>query len=218
MLGHRRDIRTMLFTAVLGRRRMRLPTSHWKDSSFFSSVKFSIHDSAPYNRMGKTQHSTILLDDSGFKVPWKSPLPLAPLAFLMLESIHLTQEGEEDHQAPRHLAVWETGMSIPSILMWDRFLGFEGEMTASHFSVLRQRFLELAKELTACTWLLQSLRLVDRVQISSAWDSAPRKKPFKLRPQDFSRTTVTLAAHAPSVNKPVFFFAVFNSLVANTGH
>ena len=28
-------------------------------------------------------------------------------------------------------------MSIPSILMWDRLLGLEGEMTASHFSASR---------------------------------------------------------------------------------
>ena len=62
-------------------------------------------------------------------------------------------------------------------------------MTASHSSVLRQRFLEFAKELTAFTCLLQSLRLVDRVRMSSAWDNAPRKRPFRLRPQDFSRNS-----------------------------
>ena len=84
-------------------------------------------------------------------------------------------EEEVDHQAPRHLADWETGISMPSILMWDRFLGLEGDMTASHFSVLRQRFLEFAKELTAFTCLLQSLRLVDRVRMSSALDNAPRR-------------------------------------------
>ena len=46
-------------------------------------------------------------------------------------------------------------MSMPSILMWDRLLGLEGDIYdrfCSHFSVLRQRFLEFAKELTAFTY------------------------------------------------------------------
>ena len=93
----------------------------------------------------------MLLDDSGFRVPWKTPLPLekkAPRAFLMLTSIHLALESEVDHQAPRHLAELEIGISMLSTLMADLFVGMDGDITASHFSVLRVRLLEVAKVLT----------------------------------------------------------------------
>ena len=60
----------------------------------------------------------MLLDDSGFKVPWKTLLPLeknTPLAFLMLVSIHLEQERLGVHHAPRHLAELVTGkLSSPT--------------------------------------------------------------------------------------------------------
>ena len=47
--------------------------------------------------------------------------------------------------------------------MVDRFLGFEGEITALHLSVLRVRLLAEAKESTAVICCLQSARLVERV-------------------------------------------------------
>ena len=109
----------------------------------------------------------------------------APLAFLMLFSIHILLEREVDHQAPRHLADWDTGISMLLTTMVDKFLGFEGEITASHLSVLRIRLLAEAKESTAVICCLQSARLVERVRMSSAWDKAPRNRPFILRPHDF---------------------------------
>ena len=66
----------MLFATNLGSRRNLFPISAWKDSSFISKVVFKIHDSAPYSKVGNTQHSMMLLDESGLRVPWKVPLPL----------------------------------------------------------------------------------------------------------------------------------------------
>ena len=76
--GHWRAMprRTVLLAANLGSCRILLPISPWKDSSFISKVVFRIHDSAPYSRVGSTQHSMILLEESGLRVPWKVPLPL----------------------------------------------------------------------------------------------------------------------------------------------
>ena len=44
-----------------------------------------------------------------------------------------------------------------------QFLGLEGEITASHLSVLRIRILAEAKESTAVVCCLQSAKLVERV-------------------------------------------------------
>ena len=60
----------------------------------------------------------------------------APLALLMFSSIHLLLEGEVDHQAPRHLAEWEIGISILSDLMEEALPEIDGEITASRlFSI-----------------------------------------------------------------------------------
>ena len=75
---------TMLLAVDLGRWRIHLPISAWKDSSFVSSDMLRIQDSAPYRRVRSTQLTMMLLEDRGFSVPWKTPLPLekkAPLAF-----------------------------------------------------------------------------------------------------------------------------------------
>ena len=63
------------------------------------------------------------------------------------------------------------GLSV-MLVSW---LGLDVQMTASHFSALRIRLLLAEKELTASICLLQTDRLV---RMSSAWDSAPRNKPF----------------------------------------
>ena len=65
-----------------------MANSPWNDSSLRRSVAFEIHESAPYRRFGRTQDSTMLLEERGFSdTPW--PLAKkAPLAFLMLFSIH----------------------------------------------------------------------------------------------------------------------------------
>ena len=88
--GHWRAMRTVLFATNLGSRRSLFPIYAWKDSSFISKVVFRIHDSAPYSKIGNTQHLMMLLDESGLRVPWKVPLPLekkTPLALLMLTDI-----------------------------------------------------------------------------------------------------------------------------------
>ena len=107
MEGHLSASRTTLLAVDLGRRRIRLPISAWKDSNFLSKDWFNIQDCAPYNRTGRMQHSMVLLDDGGFRAPLNTPQPLAknaPLAFLTFSSIHLLLESEVDHQAPWHLA------------------------------------------------------------------------------------------------------------------
>ena len=93
----------------------------------------------------------MLLEESGLRVPWKVPLPLeknAPLALLMLTVIHLELERLEVHQAPKHLAEWDIGILIASAWIWDLLAGTDGEMMASHFSVLSMSPLRVAKELT----------------------------------------------------------------------
>ena len=105
--GHCRAMRAVLLEVQVGSRRMRLASSAWKDSSFCKRVEFKIHVSAPNSRHGNTQSSTMLLEERGFKVPWKTPLPLAKkarLAFLMFSSIHLVHDRLGDHNAPKHLA------------------------------------------------------------------------------------------------------------------
>ena len=57
-------------------------------------------------------------------------------------------------------------------------------MMASHFSVLNVSPLWVANELTDEIWARQSVRLVESVRMSSACDSAPRKRPLMLRPLD----------------------------------
>ena len=110
-------MQTVLFATNLGSRRILFPISAWRDSSFISKVVFRIHDSAPYSKVGNTQHSMMLLDESGLRVPWKVPLPLekkAPLALLMLTVIHLELERLGVNQAPKHLAEWDIGILIAS--------------------------------------------------------------------------------------------------------
>ena len=53
--GHCRAMRAVLLEVQVGRRRMRLASSAWKDSSFYNRVEFNIHVSAPNNRHGNTQ-------------------------------------------------------------------------------------------------------------------------------------------------------------------
>ena len=71
---------------------------------------------------------------------------------------------------------------MPSTSMQDLLPGTEGDMTASHFSVLRVGILDLENELTDEIWSLQSERLVESVQISSAWDRATKNKPLMFKP------------------------------------
>ena len=107
IVGHCRAMRTVLLEVQVGSRRMRLASSAWKDSSFCNRVEFSIHVSAPNSRHGNTQCSTMLLDERGLRVPWKTPLPLAKkarLAFLMFSPTHLVHDRLGDHNAPKHFA------------------------------------------------------------------------------------------------------------------
>ena len=60
------------------------------------------------------------------------------------------------------------------------FPGREGEITASHFLVFITKLLEVTNEWTEIICCLQSVRFVERVRISSAWDRAPRNSPFML--------------------------------------
>ena len=69
MEGHLSTSRTTLLAVDLGRCRIRLPISTWKDSSFLSKDWFNVQDSALYNRTGRTQHSMILLEDRGHTLP-----------------------------------------------------------------------------------------------------------------------------------------------------
>ena len=81
--------------------------SAWKDSSFCNRVEFNIHILATKSRHGNTQCSTMLLEETGLRLPWKTPLPLAKkacLAFLMFSSTHLVHNRLADHNAPKHLA------------------------------------------------------------------------------------------------------------------
>ncbi len=63
----------------------------------------------------------------------------------MFASIHVEQDKSGVHQAPRHLAVFVTGMHA-STPFRERgaFLG-RGDMTASHFSMFSERPLEVEK-------------------------------------------------------------------------
>lgn len=65
--GHFRARRGILFEVDFGNCRMHLPSFDWNDSSFERSDEFSIHDSDPYIRTGIMQHSTTLMEESGFK-------------------------------------------------------------------------------------------------------------------------------------------------------
>ena len=63
----------ILFEVNFGSFRMRFPSSAWKDSRVERSVEFNIHDSEPYMRTGRIQHSTKLRDERGLSKPWKAP-------------------------------------------------------------------------------------------------------------------------------------------------
>ena len=82
----------------------------------------------------------------------------------MFSSIHFKLEKKVDHHDTRHLADWEIGISmlLTFKLMVDLFAGTEKETTASHFSVLSSRPLDMANELTDVIyiriWCLQSVR------------------------------------------------------------
>ena len=98
---HCRAMRAVLLEVQVGRRRMRLASSAWKDSSFCNRVEFNIHVSTPNSRHGNTQCSTMLLEERGLRVLRKT---LLPLAFLMFSSTHLVHDRFGDHNAPKHLA------------------------------------------------------------------------------------------------------------------
>ena len=83
-----------------------LPISPWKDSSSISKLVFRIHDYTPYSKVGSTWQS-MLLEESGLRVPWKVQRP--PLTV-----IHLELERLDDHQAPKHLAEWDIRILITS--------------------------------------------------------------------------------------------------------
>ena len=90
--GHCRAMRAVLLEVQVSRRRMCVASSAWKDSSFSNRLEFNIHVLAPNDRHGNTQCSTMLLEERGLRVTWKTPLPLAKktrLAFLMFSSTHL---------------------------------------------------------------------------------------------------------------------------------
>ena len=98
MDGHCRAMRALLLEVRVGSRR---------DSSFCKRVEFRIHVSAPNSKHGNTQCSTMLLEERGLRVLWKTPLPLpkkARLVFLMFSSIHFLHDRVGDHNAPKHLA------------------------------------------------------------------------------------------------------------------
>ena len=78
--GHCRAMMAVLLEVQVGRRRMCLASSAWKDSSFCNRVEFNIHVLAPNSRHGNTQCSTMLLKERGLRVPWNTPLPLAKKA------------------------------------------------------------------------------------------------------------------------------------------
>ena len=80
--GHWRAVQAMLFAVFLWRRRIRLASSAWNDSSLASKLLSRIHDSAPYIRHGGTQCSIMFIEERGFSLPWKTPLPLAKKALL----------------------------------------------------------------------------------------------------------------------------------------
>ena len=68
------------------------------------------------------------------------------------------------------------------------FPGREGEIIASHFLVFITKLLEVTNEWTEIICCLQSVRFVERVRISSAWDRAPTNSPFMLSPHDLDLT------------------------------
>ena len=74
MDGQFRTRRGMLFDVNFGSFRMCFPSSAWKDSRVLINAVFSTHDSQPYMRTGKTQHSTILQDERGFSKSCRHPV------------------------------------------------------------------------------------------------------------------------------------------------
>ena len=62
-------MRAMLFAVHLWSRRILLASSVWKDSRLARKALLRIHDTAPYRRQGRTQCSTMFLDDRGFSFP-----------------------------------------------------------------------------------------------------------------------------------------------------
>ena len=118
--GHCRAMRAVLLEVQVGRRRMRLASSAWKDYSFCNRVEFNIHVLAPNSRHANIQCSTMLLEERVLRVPWKTPLPLAKkarLAFLMFSSTHLVHDRLGDHNAPKHLAEVVRGNCKSSVWM-----------------------------------------------------------------------------------------------------
>ena len=74
MDGQFRTRRGMLFDVNFGSFKMCFPSSVWKDSRVLINAVFSTHDSEPYMRTGKTQHSTILQDERGFSKSCRHPV------------------------------------------------------------------------------------------------------------------------------------------------
>ena len=88
----------------------------------------------------------------------------------MFFSIHFELEREVEHQVPRHLNEWDMGNYIHNLwlLIFISCLGFDGLMTVSHFSEISS----FPRQLCSLCYL-QSDRLVDKVRMSSVWESAP---------------------------------------------
>ena len=60
--------------------------------------------------------------------------------------------------------------------------GIDGEITALHLLAFKVTLQEEMREWMDEICFLQSARFVERVQISSVWDRAPRKRPLTLSP------------------------------------
>ena len=92
----------------------------------------------------------------------------------MLPSIHLKQDKEGDHNAPRHLAEVVRGNCRSPASMWVMSAGIVGEIEALHLSIFSVRPCDVANSLTRLIWSLQSEMFVKSVRMSSACEKAPR--------------------------------------------
>ena len=124
MDGHCRAMRALLLEVRVCSRRMRLASSAWKDSSFCKRVEFRIHVLAPNSKHGNTQCSTMLLEERGLRVPWKTPLPLAKKAHLTFLMFLQPTFCTIDRETTMHPSIWqrwsEGTASHPSGCEWSR--------------------------------------------------------------------------------------------------
>ena len=111
--------RGILIEVYFGSFRMHFPCSAWKDSSLERRVEFSSHESEPYMRTGRAQHSTILreerIEEALLTMREESCTGLAN-PFI---SEHLLK-GAESHHTPIHFTECSTGRCVlPMVMLSD---------------------------------------------------------------------------------------------------